>query len=102
VATTRAVYPQTDPNGVKILFAEPHEAYEQIGVVTATGGSVATETQMYRKLQAEAAKVGADAVIVGAKDTSYWSGKNISGSAIKFTHVNSAKDGGTVAPKGAK
>jgi hypothetical protein len=45
---------------------------------------------------------GADAVIVGAKDASYWSGKNISGSAIKFTHVNSAKDGGTVAPKGAK
>jgi hypothetical protein len=54
VATTRAVYSSTDPNSVKILFSEPHEAYEQIGVVTATGGSVATETQMYRKLQAEA------------------------------------------------
>ena len=53
--------------------------------MTATGGSIATETQIYRKLQAKAAEIGADAVVIGAKDTSYWSGKNISASAIKFT-----------------
>ena len=28
--------------------------------------------------------MGADAVVIGAKDTSYWSGKNISASAIKY------------------
>jgi len=39
---------------------------------------------MYRKLQATAAKVGADAVIVGGKDAGFWNGKNLSGSAIKF------------------
>lgn len=85
VGTTNRVYPPTDPATVQILFSEPQRPHEQIGIVTATGGSAATETQVYRKLQAKAAEVGADAVVIGAKDTSYWSGKNISASAIKFT-----------------
>jgi hypothetical protein len=75
VQTTRDVYPPTDPSTVQILFSEPQQPHKQIGIVTATGGSGATETQMYRKLQAKAAAMGADAVVVGAKDTSYWSGK---------------------------
>jgi hypothetical protein len=85
VETTHRIYPSTDPATVQILFSEPQRPNEQIGIVTATGGSIATETQLYRKLQAKAAEMGADAVVIGAKDTSYWSGKNISASAIKFT-----------------
>jgi hypothetical protein len=84
VGTNSRIYAPSNPATVQILFSEPQRPHEQIGIVTATGGSIATETQMYRKLQAKAAEMGADAVVIGAKDTSYWSGKNISASAIKY------------------
>jgi Protein of unknown function (DUF1471) len=84
VGTNSHTFPPTDPSTVQILFVEPQRPHQQIGIVTATGGSIATETQIYRKLQARAAEMGADAVVIGSKDTSYWSGKNISASAIKY------------------
>lgn len=69
---------------VKVMFAEPAQPYDQLAIVTVQGGSAASESMMYRKLQSAGAKLGADAVIVGGKDTSYWTGRSLSGSAIKF------------------
>jgi len=84
VPTSQEILPPRSPSTVKVLFAEPSRPYDQIAIVHSTGGSGASESQMYRKLQATAAKVGADAVIVGGKDAGFWNGKNLSGSAIKF------------------
>lgn len=84
VPTSQEVLPPRSPSTVKLLFAEPIRPYDQIAIVHSSGGSGASESQLYRKLQATAAKVGADAVIVGQKDAGFWHGKNLSGSAIKF------------------
>jgi hypothetical protein len=58
--------PPSDPTKVAILRAEPLRAYDRLGevVVDASVDPAPPITQVEDKLQAEAAKLGADAVVV--------------------------------------
>jgi hypothetical protein len=49
---------------VQILFQPPAWPYEQIGIVTSQGAQVASDATVYSELQSQAAKLGADAVLV--------------------------------------
>ena len=49
---------------VQILFQPPPWQYEQIGIVKSQGAQVASDATVYSELQSQAAKLGADAVLV--------------------------------------
>lgn len=78
-------HPRTSAEQVMILFDVPARPHDSIGIVSALGGMFTDEGRMYQRLQIEAAKLGADAVIV--RPTAPTSGlgypKN-SGTAIKY------------------
>jgi hypothetical protein len=59
-------YAPTSFQQVRILWNEPTEPYEEVGLVSVLGGAafITQETDMLRKLQKSAADLGADAVIV--------------------------------------
>ena len=59
-------YPPTQFQQVRILWNEPTEPFDEIGLVSVLGGAafITQETDMLRKLQKSAADLGADAVIV--------------------------------------
>ena len=68
-----------------ILFETPLRPHESIGVVSSMGGIATDEGRMYARLQIEAAKLGADAVIVRpASNREYWEYPKNSGVAIKY------------------
>jgi hypothetical protein len=49
---------------VQILFQAPAWQYEQIGIVSSQGAQVASDATVYKELQSQAAKLGADAVLI--------------------------------------
>ncbi len=59
-------YPPTSYQQVRVLWSEPTEPFEDIGICSVLGGAafITSDTDMIRKLQKSAADLGADAVIV--------------------------------------
>ena len=59
-------YPPTPYQQVRILWNEPKESFEEIGICSVLGGAafITPDSDMLRKLQKSAADLGADAVIV--------------------------------------
>ena len=57
-------YPAVAPGSVQILFQTPEWPYEQIGIVTSQGAQLASDATVYEELQSQAAKLGADAVLI--------------------------------------
>lgn len=69
------------------LLAFPEEgSYKVIGIVTAKGAPLASDTSVYRKLQKGAADLGADAVVVGEAARVYRG--TIPGEAYTHGNVN--------------
>lgn len=80
-------YPSVPVEHVIILFDPPKKEYEQIGIVSSLGGVFASDGDMFKKMQKEAAALGADAIIV----------RSDGGTAVKggdgITIVQSQKSG---------
>src|SRR5438034_8625694 len=77
-------YPATSPGSVQLLFQEPKRPYEVIALVHSIHGVEAPVGEL-DTLRVEAAKYGADAVIVsGAHHMSIWEYAHADGKAIKF------------------
>lgn len=53
---------------VMILFEAPSREYDQIGLVSSIGGVFASDGDMFKKMQKEAAQLGADAIIIRTGD----------------------------------
>ena len=82
--TTGKVRPAIDPDGVKIYATMPANA-EIIGLVNSSNGSLTKQVGMnsvLEKIKSEAAKIGANGVVVTDQANSQWSGAKISGTAI--------------------
>jgi hypothetical protein len=78
-------YPAVSVDSVQMLYQEPKRPYEVIALVGTVGG-VRPLVADIGGLRKEAAKVGADAVIVTeAKNTSMFGRPSASGKAIKWT-----------------
>lgn len=97
-------YAPVDWHKVKLLFHEPTQPYEVIGVVSTQGGITASEGDMTRKLLKSAAELGADAVIVtgeGANQailpgtTSTYGTANAYGNATATTYGNTTDVNGS-------
>lgn len=58
------IYPAVQKEHVEVLFQPPTRPYKEIGMVSALGAQLASDTQVYSKLQSAAAELGADAVII--------------------------------------
>ena len=94
--------PPTDPARVEILRAPPMQAHDGLGevVVDASTGPAPPITQIEDKLRTEAARLGADAIVIVSDQiqptgvyvtTSYWGrnvdpviGRRVVGVAIKY------------------
>ncbi len=61
-------YQSVPVENVMILFAAPNREYDQIGLVSSIGGMFASDGDMFKKMQKEAAQIGADAIIVRTED----------------------------------
>jgi len=59
-----STYAAVAPTTVQILFQSPSWPYNQIGIVSSQGAQVASDATVYKELQSQAAKLGADAVLV--------------------------------------
>lgn len=64
------IYPPVPYQHVQVLYNFPNHPFKQIGFCSVLGGSIATDVDMYRKLQKVAAKLGADAVVVTGESVS--------------------------------
>ena len=62
--TGKGFYDATDPNEIEILKTEPKRAFEELGTVTAAGFSSSATAKMHNAIRSEAAKLGANAVII--------------------------------------
>jgi hypothetical protein len=77
--TTTPVNPETTggKGGVQVFYSPPTDrAYSEIGIVTTQTGQTIVHDRsaagMIKKLQAEAAKLGADAIIVRSVNEGTW------------------------------
>ena len=82
--------PVANWQAIKIVFEKPTRPYDVIGPVSALGAPAAQERAVYDMLRQQAAKLGADEVIVGSTAATAYRdgfshGKQNSGLAIKFT-----------------
>lgn len=59
-----ANYAAVAPQSVQILFQAPAWPANQIGIVSSLGAQVASDATVYKELQSQAARLGADAVLV--------------------------------------
>ena len=57
-------YVAVAPATVQILFQPPLWPTEQIGIVSSQGAQLASDATVYHELQSQAAKLGADAVLI--------------------------------------
>ena len=85
--------PRTDWGGIKIVFEKPNCPYEVIGPVQSLGAPAAHERAVYDMLKQQAAKLGADAVLMSAPGSTAYQdgfrhGKSTTGLAIKYTGVS--------------
>ena len=60
-----------------ILFETPQRPHEQIGIVSSLGGALASDGDMFKTMQASAAKLGADAIIVRGPGSVVTSGSGV-------------------------
>lgn len=60
-------YAPVQAERVMILFETPTRSHAQIGTVSTIGGAFATDSDMFLRMQREAAKIGADAIIIQAR-----------------------------------
>ena len=80
-------YSPVPVNSVKVLYQEPKEPYEVIALVNRRTGVEHAATGDVSALREEAAKLGADALIVTeAHGMTFFSYAEASGKAIKWTH----------------
>ena len=72
-----------DPAQVQVLLDEPKEPFQSIALVEAAGGDFGDLNKWTRRLRDEAARLGADAILVVGR-----AGKNgLLGRAIVFTRT---------------
>jgi hypothetical protein len=57
-------YAAVAPQSVQLLFQSPSWPTTQIGIVTSQGAQLASDATTYAELQSQAAKLGADAVLI--------------------------------------
>jgi hypothetical protein len=87
---TGSSYAPTTPDQVAVLFEKPTRPYEIIGQVTAEGARASSNQANITMLKTQAAKLGADAVIIqgaGVSQVQNWGTYNTkaaSGLAIKY------------------
>jgi hypothetical protein len=62
--TGKGIEKPTDPNNVEVLMTKPDKSYIELGTVTANGFDVSDTASMHNALRANAAPLGADAVII--------------------------------------
>jgi hypothetical protein len=92
---TGSTYPATTPDLVKVLFEKPTRSYEILGQVTSAGAKLSSNEANITMLRTQAAKLGADAVIVqgiGVQQVQNWGTYNTkasSGLAIKYNKSGS-------------
>lgn len=88
--TSSRNYTSTSPSSVQLLFEKPSRKYEVIGHVSSQGARASSRDANFRMLQTQAAKLGADAVLVqgtGVADVQEWGEYNhkaADGLAIKW------------------
>src|SRR5262249_9488945 len=68
VTTSTRKYPRVPVDHVQILFHPPDRPYEEIGMATAQGAQAATDATVYNEVRSQAAKLGADAVIIQGQE----------------------------------
>jgi hypothetical protein len=81
-------YPPVAVENVAILFEKPTKTYEVIGIVSALGGTWASDGVMFKSMQKSAAALGADAIIVRSESGTSMSSNN--GSLVVIQQQNSA------------
>jgi hypothetical protein len=64
VATGGVQYAAVAPQAVEILFQAPAWSARQIGILASQGAQLASDATTYAELQSQAAKLGADAVVI--------------------------------------
>jgi len=83
-------YAAVPPDHVQLLFHEPTRPYVQVGIVSSLGGWYTPDADNYRKVQREAAELGAGAVILSSSPDSdrrsFWQYPKQTGIAIKYTN----------------
>ena len=83
-------YAGVPPDHVQLLFHEPTRPYVQVGIVSSLGGWYTPDADNYRKVQREAAELGAGAVILSSSPDSdrrsFWQYPKQTGIAIKYTN----------------
>jgi hypothetical protein len=81
---TGTVHPATVPEAVKIYAVMPEKA-EVIGLVSAENPWAPTQGAMsssMEKLKIEAAKLGANGVVINTQDITFMNGATVSGTAV--------------------
>jgi len=61
-------YPRVPTEDVQILFTPPSQPFFEIGIATAQGAQLATDATVFEEVRSQAAKLGADAVIIAGQD----------------------------------
>ena len=61
-------YPRVPKESVQILFERPNRPYIEIGMAMAQGAQLATDATAMEEVRSQAAKLGADAVIVSGME----------------------------------
>jgi hypothetical protein len=61
-------YPRVPKEHVQVLFSPPNRRYEEIGMAMAQGAQLATDATAIEEVRSQAAKLGADAVIISGMD----------------------------------
>lgn len=57
-------YSRVDPTNVELLYQEPTKPYQTVGFVSVDRGAGVKDKYIERTFQVEAAKLGADAVVI--------------------------------------
>jgi len=76
--TSTTQYAATDPKKVDILLEKPERAYEVVGFVSAKGGQMLSQSDIFEKMKEEAATLGANAVLIRSdvqEDVNYFTGE---------------------------
>lgn len=88
--TSSSSYAATNSSSVQLLFEKPSRRYEVIGHVSSEGANLSSKDANFRMLKTQAAKLGADAVLVqgaGVQEVQEWGEYNhkaANGLALKW------------------
>jgi hypothetical protein len=80
--TGQATYPAVPVSQVEVLGERPTRSFQTIGIVTAKTGSFGSPSSAIAKMRADAAKLGADALLVSNIDQAFYT--NTTGTAIRW------------------